>query len=132
MEAGTLCVECCGYTTLFTHSTFQSIEKKAFQRRIKESPWRGRKVVFKTAVSLTVHQNQSICVIFGAPDLVESVLTGKKMGLTAGVGGNFGESHVSKNCCRSKHLSFSFFLLRRCIITAIVIVSRWFFGCKSL
>ena len=41
-EAGARCVECCGYTTeLLKHSTFQSIEKKAFQRRIKESPWRS-------------------------------------------------------------------------------------------
>ena len=35
-EAGALCVEYCDYETeLFTHSAFQSIEKQAFQRRIK-------------------------------------------------------------------------------------------------
>jgi len=51
-EGGALCVEFCGYIAeLFTHSAFQSIEKKAFQSRIKESPWRVRKIGFGTAVS---------------------------------------------------------------------------------
>ena len=45
-------MKCFGYTTeLFTHSAFQSIEKKAFQRRRKESPWRGGKIVFRTVIA---------------------------------------------------------------------------------
>ena len=59
------------YTTqLFTHSGFYFIEKKAFQRRIKESPWRSSciwKTVFETTVTCN---NQSIRVIFEAPSLV--------------------------------------------------------------
>ena len=51
-EAETLCVECCDYTTeLFTHSIFQFIGKKAFQRRLKESLWRSMKMVFGSIVT---------------------------------------------------------------------------------
>ena len=38
-------------TELFTHSAFQSIEKMAFQRMIKESPWCSIKTVFGKTVS---------------------------------------------------------------------------------
>ena len=42
----------CGYATeLFTHSAFQSLEKKAFQRRIKGLPWHSTKTVFGRTVS---------------------------------------------------------------------------------
>ena len=76
-------MECYGYTTeLFTHSAFQSLEKKAFQRRIKGLPWHSMKTVFG-------HNKQSIRVIFGALRLVEP-------GLMAGVRRNFGKSRVSK------------------------------------
>ena len=66
------------------------LEKKAFQRIMKESPaWHSLKVVFGWTVLQIGHKNQSIHVIFKAPCVAE-------LGLTAGVKQNFGESHVSK------------------------------------
>ena len=80
-DACAVCVECCGYTSeLFTHFVFQSIKKKAFQRKIKESPWHSLKTVFGTTVPSIGYSNQFIiCVIFGVPHLAElSLMAGVK------------------------------------------------------
>ena len=45
----TPCMECCGHAEIVY--AFQSIEKKVMKGRIKESPWRSRKIVFRTTVS---------------------------------------------------------------------------------
>ena len=73
----------------YTFSAFQFIEKKAFERIIKESLWCSMKTYsFERTVLLIAHNNQSICVIFGAPHLAEPRVSDVRQ--------NFGESCVSK------------------------------------
>ena len=50
-RASAPCVECCGQVNFYAFSAFQLIEKKEFQRIVKESPWHSMKTVFGRTVS---------------------------------------------------------------------------------
>ena len=59
------------YGMLWSLYAFQSIEKSVMKGRIKESPWRSQKIVFRTTVLSIRHNNLLFCVIFRVLHLVQ-------------------------------------------------------------
>ena len=65
----------CGHAEIVY--AFQSIEKKVMKGRIKESPWRSRKIVF----GITVRKSDTINLLFR---VIFRALHQVQLGLTAG------------------------------------------------
>ena len=61
-------MECRGHVEIVY--AFQFIEEKVMKGRIKESPWRSRKIVFGTSF-INLHNNLLFCVIFRALHLAQ-------------------------------------------------------------
>ena len=62
----TPCMECCGHAEIVY--AFQSIEKKVTKGRIKESPWRSRKIVLELPTKKTGHPYISDLIVKGESD----------------------------------------------------------------